>query len=136
MVMEILYDPARHMVGVLYVVSGLLKVFRLKQFYITFVKYRILKGRSAKLFAYTLPFAEVIAGAWLLINEQVFYAALLALILITSSTAGVAYALYKHNKIDDCGCYGGVLIVPLTWKRLAVNLVWMTLIVFVLIGAV
>lgn len=135
MVIDVIADVARVVIGYLFLMTGLLKIPVLKHFFITVVQYGILKGRLARVFAYTLPFAEFGVGFWLLGGWYLQYSSVLALLLISSSTLGVAFALYQKKKMDDCGCYGGVMKIPLTWKKLVENCVWLVLIL-VIVGSV
>jgi len=125
----------RVIIGLLFLIGGLLKVPRLKKFFVTVVQYGILKGTLARVFAYTLPFAEVIVGILLLTGFYLPLFSVLALLMLLVSTFGVVYALLRKNKMDDCGCYGGVVKVPVGWKKVVENLVFIILNVFLVVGA-
>jgi hypothetical protein len=105
--------------------SGIMKLFDLKGFYVTVVKFGILPRKLAKPFAYSLPFFEIIVGAMLLLAILLPFAALAAALLMVVSEIGIAGALLKQKKIDNCGCFGAAFKVPVTWRKFAENIGWL-----------
>ncbi len=120
----------RIVLALLFIITGILKAKNLKKFFIIVVSFDLLKGKLAKLFAYTLPFAEIVVGLAVLIGIYPALSSGLLLTMIVVSTLGVVIALIKRQKIDDCGCYGGALKIPVTWKKVAENSVWILMSVY------
>ncbi len=121
--------------GALLVFAGLTKIANLKGFFVTVVQYGILTGKLARIFAYSLPFAETLSGILLISAWNIKYGSIIALLVMFSSTFGVLFALLKQKKMDDCGCFGGTIKVPLSWKKFAENMVWMILIAVITLHA-
>lgn len=111
--------------GLLFLISGILKIPNLKKFHNIVLQFRILKGTLAKLFSYTLPFIETITGIFLLLGLYLKIFSALTVLLLLSSTIAVSYALYKKNKLKDCGCYGGVIKSPINKTKLIENIIWL-----------
>ena len=123
-------------IGFLFLISGSLKFSDLKGFFITVVKYNILKGKLAKVSAYSLPFVEVLVGFALLFKIYPIYSYSLALMLVLISTGGVVYAYFKNNRLDNCGCYGTKIKIPIGPKKIIENMVTIILLTYLLILAV
>ncbi|MBT3813843.1 DoxX family membrane protein [Candidatus Woesearchaeota archaeon] len=126
----------RVILGLLFLISGILKIRKLKDFFFIVVQYGILKGKLARIFAYTLPFAELIIGLFLLINYLPFITAILTLLLLLLSTSGLLYVIYKKKEMDDCGCYGGTVKVPIGLGKITENLIWILLAIYLLISII
>ena len=130
--------------GLLFLISGILKIPNLKGFYIIVVSYGLIKGRLAKLFAYTLPFLEVIIGALFIFSSLVlkdnikefgyliYFAPIIAALMLLSNTLAIIIALYKNKKMANCGCYGTAIKVPLSWKKVLENIIWIILVLYVI----
>ena len=125
----------RLVLGIVFFVSGLLKLPDLKGFYIIVVRFNIIKGLLAKSFAYALPFAEIVIGFSLIFAYQVKIASIIALIMLINSTFALIYVLIKKKKLDNCGCYGTALKVPVSWGKVIENLVWLILTILLVIGS-
>jgi uncharacterized membrane protein YphA (DoxX/SURF4 family) len=123
----------RIVLGLVLTFSGFTKVIKLKNFFITVVKYNLIKGRLAKLVAYTLPFLELFTGIVLLTGFYLKIVTIIALIIFALSTFAVSYALFRKNKMDDCGCYGGTVKVPVGWKKLVENIILILVTIYLLI---
>jgi uncharacterized membrane protein YphA (DoxX/SURF4 family) len=125
----------RVILGGLFTFSGIAKLFDLKGFSVIVAKFNLLPRQLVKPFAYLLPFAETTAGLWLLINRQTFWAALFTAALIATSNIGIANALIKNKKIDNCGCFGPAIKVPVTWKKFIENIFWLSIALILLWSA-
>ena len=123
----------RVILGLLLFVSGLLKLPALKKFYIIFLQYGVLKGRIAKLAAYTLPFAEIILGLSVLAGFMLRLFSGIAVLYFMALSFGVGFAMYSHKKLKDCGCYGVAMKSPVNFNRLAENLLWLALAAYLFI---
>ncbi len=117
----------RVILGGLFLFSGVVKFFGLKRFALIIASYGMLPRQLVKPFAYTLPFAETIVGLWLLSNQALQWSGLAALILLIISTGGVLGALIKKKRMENCGCYGVLVKVPLSWKKFVENIFWIAL---------
>jgi uncharacterized membrane protein YphA (DoxX/SURF4 family) len=109
--------------GVLFLVSAILKIPRLKKFFVIVVSFGLLKGKLAKAFAYTLPFAELVIASGLIMGFYPMLFSGLALAFLLVSTSGIAFAVYRNKRIDNCGCYGANIKIPVTKKKLVENIV-------------
>lgn len=109
----------------LFLFSGIMKLFDLKGFSVTVVKFGMLPRKLVKPFAYGLPFVEIVIGALLLLTIQLQLAALAAAVLMVISEIGIAGALIKQKKIDNCGCFGAAFKVPVSWRKFAENIGWL-----------
>ena len=120
--------------GLLFVISGIVKLPDLNGFFIIVVQYGVLKGKLAKAFAYSFPFVEIIVGLMLLIGYIPLLFSGLVLILLLISTSGVIYAMYQKKKMDNCGCYGVAMKVPIGPKKILENSIWIILAVYLLVS--
>jgi hypothetical protein len=133
MIPEIVDTIIRIALGFLFIISGALKLPDLKGFFITVVKYNILKGKLAKISAYSLPFIEILVGLAMIFKIYLLYSYSLALVLVIVSTGGVIYAYIKNNRLDNCGCYGTKIKIPIGPKKIIENLVTISLLIYLLI---
>ena len=117
----------RLILAILFLFSGVAKLFDLKAFYLIVVKFGMLHRKLTKPFAYSLPFVEIVIGLWLLLNWGLAGAAAAAAILMIVSEVGIAGALIRQKKIDNCGCFGPGIKVPVTWRKFAENLIWLAI---------
>ncbi len=124
----------RIVLGLLFIVTSLLKFHNLKGFSVIVASYDVLPKKLVRPLAYIQPFAEFVVGCWILSGRQLFYAAIAGLLLMVVANTFVLFALIKKRKMDNCGCYGVAVKVPLTWKKFYENLVWILLFVFFIIA--
>jgi len=112
-----------------------MKFPNLKGFSIIVASYGLLPRQLVKPAAYLQPFVEFIVGWWILSGKQLFYGATVGLLLMISANIFVAYALIQKKKIENCGCYGVSIKVPLTWKKFVENLFWTVLLIVMMIAS-
>lgn len=117
----------RIVLGLLLIVTGLLKLPNLRAFSVIVASYGILPRKLVKPLAYMQPFIEVIIGSWVLSGEYLFEAGLAGMALMAVATLFVLSALLKKKKMDNCGCYGIAVKIPLTWRKFGENVVWVAL---------
>lgn len=117
----------RIVLGLLLIITGFLKVPNLRAFSVIVASYGILPRKWVKPLAYTQPFIEVIIGSWVLSGQQLFWAGLAGMSLMAVATLFVLFALIKKKKMDNCGCYGVAVKIPLTWKKFWENIIWVAL---------
>lgn len=127
MVLAWILTVLRLLLGGLFTFAGVIKLFDLRGFSITVAKFGMLPRQLVKPFAYTLPVVEAVVGLWLLSNQQLFGAALAGAVLLLISQVGVAGALIQKRKIENCGCYGTAIKVPVTWKKFLENCAWLAM---------
>lgn len=114
-------------IGTLFSFSGLIKMFDLKAFSVIVRQYGLLPRRLVKPLAYAQPFIETGAGLWILSNWQLRWASLAGLVMILIATVFVLAGLIQKKKIENCGCYGALVKIPLTWKKFWENTLWTAL---------
>jgi uncharacterized membrane protein YphA (DoxX/SURF4 family) len=125
---------ARLLLSALFLFSGIIKMFDPRGFSITVAKFGMLPRQLVKPFAYALPVVEAIIGAALLLRYQLAWSGIAAAALIAISEIGIAGALIKQKKIENCGCFGAAIKVPVTWRKFFENLFWLALAVVVAVG--
>lgn len=116
----------RIILGSLLFLSSILKLPDVKGFAKIILMYGMFDYQTSKVFAWFVVLGEL-AAAMLLFTGPVKLASILALGFLGMATFGVAFALVKGNRMANCGCYGTAFKVPLDWKKLLENLVWIIL---------
>ena len=122
------------LIGGLMFFSGIIKMFDLKGFSRITMAYGVFPRLTSRL-AYVLPFVEAIAGIGILMGLQLYWSALLALLLQLVATAMVFLALLRRKKMENCGCYGVAIKVPLSWKKVWLNLLFIAITIILLAAA-
>jgi uncharacterized membrane protein YphA (DoxX/SURF4 family) len=126
--------PIRLILAMLLTFSGISKMFSLKKFSIIVASYGILPRKHVKQLAYAQPFIETFVGLWLLSGIATQYSSVACLLMTLLMTFFVAWALIQKKKMENCGCYGALVQVPLSWKKLAEDLFWVALAVVLVVG--
>jgi len=124
---------ARVILGAYFAITGLLKLPDLKGF----VKLvRRFGGLSAKypFLAYLMPFGELVVGIPLLIGWQLKLFSVLALIMCLVYLYGVSSALIARKKLENCGCLGTMVKIPLGWFTLVEDIVCLALSVIIVLS--
>jgi uncharacterized membrane protein YphA (DoxX/SURF4 family) len=111
--MEAAMIVMRYVMGVIFVVIALLKFIDWRGFVHAYRKYDMLASRST-VYAYAYPVIELLLGVGFLVGWQVRIVALVTLVLMVESAVSVLRALFSKKKIDQCGCLGTVVKLPLT----------------------
>lgn len=119
--------------GLLFVITAGLKFKDLKGF-VNIVKAFGLLPSKLSFLGYLQPFIEFIIGVMLIFESKMLLYSFLALGSMGIATIFLVYALMNNKKMDNCGCYGTAIKVPVTWKKVVENLIWMLLILYVLIA--
>ena len=129
------FIPAlRIILGLLYIITSAIKFPNLKGFSIIVATYGIIPRKLVKPAAYAQPVIEFIVGAWILSGKNLFYAAIAGLLLMIVANVFVLFALIKKKKMENCGCYGVNIKIPLSWKKFIENLVWTALFIVLAIA--
>jgi len=135
--MDLLYvvPGLRIILGILFIITGALKLPNLKGFSAIVASYGLLPKSLVKPAAYVQPFVEFIVGWWILSGKYLLYSSIAGLLLILTADVFVIKGLMQTKKIENCGCYGVTIKVPLTWKKLAENIFWTALFIVLILGA-
>ncbi len=135
--MNLLYFiPAlRILLGILLIITGALKFPNLRGFSIIVASYGLLPRQLVKPAAYVQPFVEFAVGWWILSGKHLFYAAGAGLLLMVAANVFVIKGLINKKKMENCGCYGANIAVPLTWKKLAENIILTVLFIALMLAA-
>lgn len=135
--MNLLYFiPAlRIILGILYIVTSALKFPNLKGFAVIVASYNILPRQLVKPAAYAQPIIEFAVGWWILSGKELFYASIAGLLLMIVANVFIIRGMLQKKKMENCGCYGTAIKVPLTWKKAAENLIWTALFAVLAIAA-
>jgi uncharacterized membrane protein YphA (DoxX/SURF4 family) len=134
MIPVVILTPIRLILAMLLTFSGISKMFSLKKFSVIVASYGILPKKQVKQLAYAQPFTEAFIGLWLLSGIATQYSAIAALLMMFLATFFVASALIQKKKMENCGCYGALVQVPLSGKKLAEDLFWVALAVVLVVG--
>ncbi|MBI2109616.1 hypothetical protein HYT58_00385 [Candidatus Woesearchaeota archaeon] len=120
-------------IGLLFVITSCLKIKDLKGFANITKAYGILPKKLLFL-CYIQPFIELVVGLLLIFEIKMVFSSFLALGLFGIATIFTVIPLIQGKKIDNCGCCGVDIKIPLTWKKVVENLIWMLLATYIIIA--
>jgi len=133
--MRILLFSSRFLVGILFIISGLIKAndtigfsYKLEEYFEVFG----MEGLTAfaLLIATSICISEIILGAMLLIGSRIKFVSCSLLLMIGFFTFLTFFSAY-FNKVTDCGCFGDALkITPWQSFYKDVVLLFFILIIF------
>jgi uncharacterized membrane protein YphA (DoxX/SURF4 family) len=143
--MKILVNAARILVGVLFILSGLIKAndplglaYKMQEFFDVWAQNSFLTGTMNWLDTYALPFSilmitlEIVVGVGILLGIWKRFFSLLLLLLIIFFSFLTGYAVLS-GKIATCGCFGDC--IPLTAMQSFIkDLILLVLILFIFFG--
>lgn len=137
--MKILVGISRIFVGILFIISGFIKLndplgfsYKLQEYFSEGVLNLEFLQPFALALAVFLVIFEVILGIMLLFGYKVKFTLLMLLGMIVFFTFLTFYSAY-FNKVTDCGCFGDAL--PLTpWQSFTKDVVLLVLIIILWIG--
>ncbi len=135
--MALLYlIPAlRIILGILLIITSSLKFPNLKGFIVVVASYNILPRKLVKPAAYTQPFVEFIVGWWILSGKYLFYAAIAGFLLMLVANTFIIKGYMQKKKIENCGCYGADIKIPITRKKIVENIIWTILFIILIIAS-
>ncbi len=137
--MKILIGVSRVFVGILFIISGLIKLndpvgfsFKLEEYFsIGVLNMPFFEPHALKI-ALFVVILEVLLGVLLLIGFRIRFTIWALLVMIVGFTFLTFYSAY-FNKVTDCGCFGDALkLTP--WESFIKDVVLLVLIVFLFIG--
>ena len=105
----------RFLVGIIFLVSGGEKVLGPYQNFLYVVQsYEVFSPLAEELIARTLPWIELFTGLFLVLGLWLKGAIWAALFMFTGFILVVAQAMVRQLPIDECGCFGGLVSIPIT----------------------
>lgn len=119
--------------GVLFVFSGIIKLSDLKGFSKIVIAYNMLPLELSRLMGYVLPFVEIIIGGMLLNGNYIFYGAVVGLLQLIVVTFALMKIYKRKKKMDNCGCFGTSIKVPVSKRKLVENIFWIILLAYVVV---
>ena len=124
----------RNFMGSFFLVFGLLKLFKLKDFATAYAKYDLLAMRS-KLYAKAYPFIELALAAVYLFNFELLITSWVTAVLMLVGALGVYIKLRKKEEIQ-CACLGTVLKLPMTYVTLVEDLLMAGMAIYIIIKSI
>lgn len=120
--MVVLFVVAQLAVGGLLVVAGGAKALGMSAFRHAVHSYRLVPSRAVPVIAVGVAAAELTAGAALLLDVVVRWAAVAAALLLASFAGGMAINLRRGRRIA-CSCAGSARDSRISWPLVARNIV-------------
>lgn len=109
-----------NVVGTVFLLLGIVKLYNLNQFVSIFNKYDII-GSNIPSYGYLFPFLEIILGILFLKQSKIRLLYPFTIILITINILGVINGLQSKYKLK-CGCIGSFIDLPLSYLTILENL--------------
>lgn len=137
--MKILTPIARIFVGVLFIISGFIKLndplgfsYKLQEYFSTDVLNLPLLEPYALVISIIVVVLEVVLGVFLLIGYKPKFTIWSLLLMIVFFTFLTFYSAY-FDKVKDCGCFGDALkLTP--WESFTKDVILLALILIILLG--
>lgn len=117
--------------GLFFVVFSFFKFLDYKGFPLAFAQYDPLAKRSF-FYAKIYPFIETLLGIMLLLRWQLNFALIATIIILSTTTTGVVYSFFDKSKIN-CACLGTALKLPMTEATLIENMIMLVMSVAMLL---
>jgi len=138
--MKYIVGIARTIVGLLFIISGLIKLndpvgfsFKLQDYFAPEVLNLEFLVPYALLLAIILVIVEIMLGIFLLLGHFKKFTLWALLLMIVFFTFLTFYSAY-FNKVTDCGCFGDAM--PLTpWESFSKDVVLLVLILILFVGS-
>lgn len=109
----------RFFLGILFLISGGEKLLSPVQNFVYVIQsYELIPTQFEIFIAYAIPAMEIIVGIFLLLGLWIRFSLYGAQILFLTFIGVVAQALIRHLPVDECGCFGELISIPL-WVVLA-----------------
>lgn len=120
----------RNFMGSFFLVFGLLKLLKLKDFATAYAEYDLLAMRS-KVYARGYPFIELVLAAAFIFNFEILVTSWVTAILMLVGALGVYLKLRKKEEIE-CACLGTVFKLPMTWVTLVEDLLMAGMAIYII----
>lgn len=121
----------RMFMGGFFLVFGILKLLKLKDFAIAYKEYDLLAKRSST-YAHTYPFIELSLGFLYFTNLIPFLTNFLTIFVMGIGAIGVYKKLLNKEEIP-CACLGTVFKVPMTWITFTEDLLMMVMAIIMIV---
>jgi len=100
--------------GALFLFSGFEKLLQPYQnFLLVIESYDVIHGTAAELAARAIPWIELVSGTFLLVGLWLVWALRAVWLLCSMFLVVVAQAMWRQLPVDECGCFGGLITLPL-----------------------
>lgn len=119
----------RYLVGLVFIVSALLKVLSIDSFEVYIYSFNVLRYDVSLVLARLIIAVEILLGTLLILGIYIKKTATLSLILLSSFCVFIGYLLYTNNE-EHCHCFGDVVQLSHT-VTLIKNLVLIALLIFI-----
>lgn len=104
----------RVLLGGLFIVSGLEKAMSPSANFLYVIQaYQILPDALARIASEVFPWVELLTGLFILLGLWLDWALKLLVLISASLMVMVSQAIVRHLPIDDCGCFGNLVHLPL-----------------------
>ena len=121
---------ARVVLGVIFVVAGSSKVGHPDVFAAQIAGFRLLPGALVAPLAISLPFLEILLGAYLILGLFTRASAWIAVVLLAVFDLAIASAVIRGMSVS-CGCFGPADTSVTSWPEVARDFVFVALAAFV-----
>lgn len=109
----------RLVVGGVFVLAGVSKLIApLAEFIAVANQWEILSDPWLTIYAWTLPWAEVIFGLGLILGVWHRFSSLMVGLMILSFIIAIAINMARGKTLDDCGCFGQLFSLGETFQEL------------------
>ena len=111
---KILLTIIRALLGAVFVVSGFQKLAAPAENFQTVIeKFEVVHGPAAAFLSHAIPWGEFVFGVFLLIGLWTTLAVLALWLLNTVFISVLLSAILRKLPIEECGCFGEALSLPL-----------------------
>ena len=128
----IFYNSVLDFIGLFFIFFSFFKLLDIKKFAESFASYDVIAKKWYS-FGLVYPFIEFVLGVMFLIRFEIFYAMLIAEVVMISGAIGVTKALFSGKKIQ-CACLGGLFNLPMTKVTLFEDFIILACLVYVAIN--
>jgi len=109
-----IYVILRMCVGLIFVVSGFEKlIYPYQNFLYVIENYQILTSGLRELTARVLPWVELFLGAFCILGIWLKWSLRGLILMVLLFMVVVTQALLRNLPIDECGCFGQLITLPL-----------------------
>ncbi len=141
--LNIIFDPAltfffRLILGAVLVFAGISKLPNIREFMqiVSLFHFKNIPIKLLEFSALVLPFFEIISGGLLLIDLLVVYASAAIALVRIIAIVFLATALKNKMKITNCGCFGTLIPIKLSWKHLALNILLILMVLQIFLASI